>query len=378
MAPKKAPPDPEADLIVAAPGRINLIGEHTDYNLGYVLPAAIDKTITFAFRKKPGSRLATIYSRTNGQSFEVSLDAIARSAVSWENYLLGVLYEITKRTDKLEGFDCHLESGLPIGSGLSSSAALECGLAFGLNTLFDLGLQNHELIALSQMAEHTFVGTQCGIMDQFASVMGREGHFILLDCKTLQHSYVPCTLDPYKILLLNSNVSHTLATSEYNLRKKECEAGVAILKQAYPRLDSLRDATHEMLEACKDVMGETVFNRCSYIVQENHRVLEIASLLPQNNLAAIGTLLYEAHDGLSNLYEISCAESDFLVEFSKGFDAVLGARQMGGGFGGCTLNLIHKDAIELYTNRVSRAYHKAFKRQLTAFEGVPSRGVHVV
>lgn len=320
----------------------------------------------------------TIYSQTNGQSFEVSLDAIARSAVSWESYLLGVLYEITRRTDKLEGFDCHIESGLPIGSGLSSSAALECGLAYGLNTLFDLGLQDHELIALSQTAEHTFVGTQCGIMDPFASVMGREGHFILLDCKTLQHTYVPCALDPYKILLLNSNVSHNLASSEYNLRKKECEAGVAILKQAYPLLSSLRDATPGMLEACKGAIEGTVFNRCSYILQENERVLEIASLLPQNNFPAIGTLLYEAHEGLSNLYEISCPESDFLVDFSKEFDAVLGARQMGGGFGGCILNLFHKDAMEFYTKRISEAYHKAFKRQLTAFEGMPSRGVHVV
>ncbi|WP_373519787.1 galactokinase [Pricia sp.] len=362
------------ELTVESPGRINLIGEHTDYNMGYVLPTAIEKKIILKLQKNGSDSVCHVYSETYDTGFELDLNTIARSDVEWENYILGVLSEISLRTDKVRGFDCVLQSDLPTGSGLSSSAALECGLAFGLNELFDLGLSNLEMVQLSQTAEHTYVGTQCGIMDQFASVMGKSGHVILLDCESLEYDYIPIDLHPYKIILLNTKVSHNLASSEYNTRKRECAEGVEIIRRKHPKVKSLRNVTEEMLNAGKPEMDPTVFNRCSFIIAENKRVLEMAKALRQKDLLSAGQLLYAAHHGISKLYEVSCAESDFLVEFSKDNPDVLGARQTGGGFGGCTLNIVHKDAVDDFVNAASKAYRKKFDIHLEAFEVEPAGG----
>ena len=367
--------DPQ--LIIESPGRINLIGEHTDYNLGYVLPTAIEKKIIFRLQKNGSETECNIYSTDFDTGFKIDLRNIARSSVEWENYILGVLNEISKRTDGVKGFDCTLESNLPQGSGLSSSAALECGLAFGLNELFDLGLTKMDIVQLSQTAEHTYVGTQCGIMDQFASVMSQTGHVILLDCKSLEHSQIPIAFEPYQMVMLNTKVSHNLATSEYNVRKQECEEGVAIIKNKYPEVDSLRDATRDMLEAVKHEMSDVVFDRCSFIISENERVLLMAEALKRNDLNRVGALLYKAHEGISKLYEVSCPESDFLVDFSKDFPAVLGARQTGGGFGGCTLNIVHKDAVDDFIQQASTAYKSRFNIELEAFTVRPSAGTMV-
>jgi|TARA_R110000764_G_scaffold67474_1_gene140307 galactokinase len=365
------------DLVVESPGRINLIGEHTDYNLGYVLPTAIEKKITFKFIRNNSDKECNLYSLGYNTGFTLQLDKIARSNVEWENYILGVLNEILLRTDKLRGFDCTIESKLPMGSGLSSSAALECGLAFGLNELFDLGLSKMDIVQLSQKAEHTFVGTQCGIMDQFASVMSEKGHVILLDCKTLEHQQIPIKIDPYKMIMLNTKVSHNLASSEYNTRKRECEEGVAIIQKQYPKVRSLRDVTATMIQEFKQTMDATLFKRCSFIVSENDRVLQTANALKVNDLNVFGALLYEAHEGISKLYEVSCPESDFLVDFSKQYDAVLGARQTGGGFGGCTLNIVHKDKVEAFVKEAAKAYKEAFNIELEAFEVKPSAGTYI-
>tara|TARA_R110001632_G_scaffold20918_1_gene62028 strand:+ start:2038 stop:3168 length:1131 start_codon:yes stop_codon:yes gene_type:complete len=365
------------DLVVESPGRINLIGEHTDYNLGYVLPTAIEKKITFKFIRNNSDKECNLYSLGYNTGFTLQLDKIARSNVEWENYILGVLNEILLRTDKLRGFDCTIESKLPMGSGLSSSAALECGLAFGLNELFDLGLSKMDIVQLSQKAEHTFVGTQCGIMDQFASVMSEKGHVILLDCKTLEHQQIPIKIDPYKMIMLNTKVSHNLASSEYNTRKRECEEGVAIIQKQYPKVRSLRDVTATMIQEFKQTMDATLFKRCSFIVSENDRVLQTANALKANALKVFGALLYEAHEGISKLYEVSCPESDFLVDFSKQYDAVLGARQTGGGFGGCTLNIVHKDKVEAFVKEAAKAYKEAFNIELEAFEVKPSAGTYI-
>lgn len=365
------------DLVVESPGRINLIGEHTDYNLGYVLPTAIEKKITFKFIRNNSDKECNLYSLGYNTGFTLQLDKIARSNVEWENYILGVLNEILLRTDKLRGFDCTIESKLPMGSGLSSSAALECGLAFGLNELFNLGLSKMDIVQLSQKAEHTFVGTQCGIMDQFASVMSEKGHVILLDCKTLEHQQIPIKIDPYKMIMLNTKVSHNLASSEYNTRKRECEEGVAIIQKQYPEVRSLRDVTATMIQEFKQSMDATLFKRCSFIVSENDRVLQTANALKASDLKVFGALLYEAHEGISKLYEVSCPESDFLVDFSKQYDAVLGARQTGGGFGGCTLNIVHKDKVEAFVNEATRAYKEAFNIELEAFEVQPSAGTYI-
>ncbi len=365
------------ELIVESPGRINLIGEHTDYNFGYVLPTAIEQRITFKLRKNNSPTQCNIYSLGYNTGFTLSLKEIARSEVEWENYLLGVLNEILKRSDKLGGFDCIIESKLPIGSGLSSSAALECGLAFGLNKLFNLGLSNLEMVQLSQIAEHTFVGTQCGIMDQFASVMSKEDHVLLLDCRSLEYTSIPIAMAPYKLIMLNTKVSHNLASSEYNTRKKECEEGVRIIQQKYPEVESLRDATHTRLEQAAPKMSQTIFNRCSFVISENERVLSTAQALKENNWELVGKYLYEAHAGISELYEVSCPESDFLVDFSKNYEAVLGARQVGGGFGGCVLHVIHEDAAETYSKEAAKAYKKEFGIDLEPFEVRPSAGTYI-
>lgn len=365
------------ELTIASPGRINFIGEHTDYNLGYVLPTAIGNKITFKLAKNGSQNECNIYS-IGYQGFSLKLNEIAISDAEWQNYVLGVLNEISKLSDKLRGFDCTIESDLPLGSGLSSSAAMECGLAFGLNELFDLGLSKITLVELSQRAEHSYVGTQCGIMDQFASVMSKEGNVLLLDCKSMDYQHIPINISPYKIIMLNTKVSHNLASSEYNTRKKECEKGVAIMEKRNPHIESLRDVTLDMLETSKDEMSQTVYNRCSFILEENKRVLEMAEAFKENNLESVGALLYEAHHGISELYEVSCPESDFLVDFAKTNPSVLGARQTGGGFGGCTLNLVHKDAVSDFITRTSKAYQERFDIQLEAFEVEPSGGTSLV
>ncbi|MBM1107693.1 galactokinase [Aurantibacter crassamenti] len=362
------------ELTVESPGRINLIGEHTDYNMGFVLPTAIEKKIIFEFKKNGTQNNCNVYSKTFDTGFELNLNALDKSAIEWENYILGVLNEISKRTDKLRGFDCTIVSNLPTGSGLSSSAALECGLAYGLNELFELGLSKMEMVKLSQIAEHTYAGTQCGIMDQFASVMSVEGHVLLLDCRSLEYKPIPINLHPYKLILLNTKVSHNLASSEYNTRKKECEEGVAVLKKDFSEVNSLRDVSIEMLESVKERISETVFNRCSYIIAENKRVHNLAEALTENNLELVGQILYEAHDGISRLYKVSCPESDFLVDFSKWNSNVLGARQTGGGFGGCTLNIVHENGVDDFIKTATEAYKEKFNICLEAFEVKPSAG----
>ncbi|MBD0777537.1 galactokinase [Maribacter sp. ANRC-HE7] len=365
------------DLIVDSPGRINIIGEHTDYNNGFVLPTAIDKKIQFKFKRNDSLHTCNILSNNFNASLSFDLNTVSKSDKQWENYILGVIHEIQQLTDKLRGFDCVLDSDIPVGSGISSSAALECGLAFGLNELFDLNLSKQQIVELSQRAEHNYVGTKCGIMDQFASVMSKKGHVILLDCQSLDYEYVPIEIEPYKLLLLNTNVSHNLASGEYNIRRSQCEKGVEIIQQKYPEVTSLRDVSFDMLQEFKSDIPEIVFNRCTYVVQEKDRVLSSVKALKKSQLHTLGEYMYQTHDGLQNLYEVSCPELDFLVDFSKEYNEVIGARMMGGGFGGCTINIIHQDAVEHFTQKASEAYFKKFNIKLTGFEAMPCEGTNI-
>ena len=365
------------DLVIDSPGRINIIGEHTDYNNGFVLPTAIDKKIQFKFNKNGSLNTCNIHSVNFNTSLSFELNAVYKSEKQWENYILGVIYEIQQLTDKLRGFDCVLDSDIPVGSGISSSAALECGLAFGLNELFDLNLSKQTIVELSQRAEHNYVGTKCGIMDQFASVMSKKDHVILLDCQSLEYEYVPIKIEPFKILLLNTNVSHNLASGEYNVRRSQCEKGVEIIKQKYPEVNSLRDVSYSMLQEFKNEISNIVFNRCVYVVQEKERVLSSVKALKKSLLHKMGEYMYETHDGLQNLYEVSCPELDFLVDFTKKYDDVIGARMMGGGFGGCTINIIHQDAIDGFIKDASEAYFDKFNIALTAFEAMPCGGTNI-
>ncbi|MEZ4810795.1 MAG: galactokinase [Allomuricauda sp.] len=368
----------KTDLTITSPGRINLIGEHTDYNDGYVLPAAIDRNIIFKLGKNGTKKDCRVHSKGFGEVLHIDLENVSKGVGGWENYILGVLHELLLLTDKLEGFDCTIESHLPIGSGVSSSAALECGLAFGLNELFDLGLGKWDIIKLSQRAEHNYVGTQCGIMDQFAAVMGKKGHVMLLDCKTLEFEYIPMEIEPYRILLLNTNVTHNLASGEYNIRRRQCEQGLAIVQKHFHAEKSFRHVAKSMLDQCRTEMGPEIYNRCTYILEENERVHRAVGALKEGNLEEVGRLMYLTHEGLSKKYEVSCPELDFLVNFSKGRKEVLGARMMGGGFGGCTLNIVHKEAIDDLVRDVRKAYKKEFSIELSSFQTVPSQGTSIL
>ncbi|RDY59297.1 galactokinase [Flagellimonas nanhaiensis] len=356
----------KAEIIVKSPGRINLIGGHTDYNGGFVLPTAIEKTIELSLSKN-GTRTCTIKSGDYKSGFSVDLDSIEKSNFHWHNYILGVIAEIQKiKGEQLGGFDCVISSSLPMGSGISSSAALECGLAKGLNELFGLELSEMQLIELSRDAEHNFVGTKCGIMDQFAVVMGKKNQLIKLNCKTLEYEYVEADFNPYKIVLLNTNVSHNLSTSEYNTRREECQAALDMINQkSKTSYKYLCDVTSESVKKMEGFMPAKLYNRALYVTQENERVVKGVKELAKGDLSFLGKCLYESHHGLQHLYEVSCPELDFLVEFSKEYTDVIGSRMMGGGFGGCTINLVHKSGLKAYIEKVAKAYYKKFNIELT-------------
>ncbi|MGB8704771.1 MAG: galactokinase [Gillisia sp.] len=362
---------------VESPGRINLIGEHTDYNKGFVLPTAIDKKIHFELEKNGELTRCTVYSETYKEGFDFDINLLEKNEISWRNYILGVVDEIQKKGKKLEGFDCRLKSELPIGAGISSSAALECGLAVGLNELFCLEFSKKEIAQLSQAAENNFVGSNCGIMDQYASVMSKKDHLILLDCLTLETRYIPADLKKCKLLLVNTKVSHNLAESEYNNRRKQCEQALEILQHKFADVETLRDVTFKKLESAKNSLSEVQYNRVLYVLQENQRVLKAVDYITASELKKFGELMYQSHYGLRDLYEVSCEELDFLVEFSEGKDFIYGSRMMGGGFGGCTINLIEEKYIEDFSKDVSTAYKKKFGIVPEIISVLPSAGTVV-
>lgn len=367
----------EPEVIIGSPGRINLIGEHTDYNQGFVLPTAIDKYIRLEFRKNQTENFCRVYSMNLEQGFEFQLEKGFSAATGWQKYIVGVIDQMQKRNLPIQGFDCYLRSNLPLGAGMSSSAALECGLATGLNQLFELGLRDLEIVKLSQQAENEFVGSNCGIMDQYSSVMSRKGHLILLDCKKLEAEYIPVDFGNYSLLLLNTNVSHNLAESDYNSRRNQCEKAVKIIADELPYVKSLRDVDIDTLKEFREALGDVIFRRCKYVLKENQRVLKAAKFLKQSKFEKFGKLMYQSHKGLQYEYEVSCPELDFLVEHTRQNDYILGARMMGGGFGGCTLNLIRNDKMDQYVTEVSQAYHEKFGLQLDSIKVSPAAGTQI-
>ncbi|GMN10739.1 galactokinase [Croceitalea sp. MTPC9] len=357
----------ESDVVIESPGRINLIGEHIDYNGGLVLPAAIDKKVTLYFKKSINKK-CRVHSKSFDDDFVIDLNKIKVSDKEWHNYFLGVIYFIQQKfPNSINGFDCVVESDLPIGSGVSSSAALECGIAKGLSELFDIGLSNEEIIIISRDAEHHFVGTKCGIMDQFAVVMGQKEKLIKLDCENLSFEYIPASMKDFKIVLLNSNVSHNLATSEYNLRRKECEIGLKKIQKKYPKYNSLAKVPLKIIDEFKEAVSAVNYNRLSYVSEENTRTIKASKALIDGSIEKFGSYLFESHDGLKNKYQVSCDELDFLVGIGKGFDGVVGARMMGGGFGGCTINIVQENKVEAYIEEASKKYHTKFGISLSPF-----------
>lgn len=367
----------EEPLIVRSPGRVNIIGEHTDYNEGFVLPAAIDKAIYIAVGKRADNKI-NLYAKDYQQSHEVTTSTVAPSDKHWPNYILGVVDQIQKRGHVIGGFNLVIDGDVPLGAGLSSSAAVECATAFALNEIFQLGMEKMEMVKAGQKAEHTFAGVMSGIMDQFASMFGKKDHAINLDCRSLEYEYVPLRLNGYKILLLNTNVKHSLSSSEYNTRRKQCEQGVAWVKEHYTEINSLRDVTMQMLQQYVQPKDELIYKRCKYVVEENIRLLEGCEDLKKGNLEALGKKMFHTHEGLSKEYEVSCKELDYLVEYVQNNPAVIGARMMGGGFGGCTINLVKEDAIDNLVKQVSKDYQQAMNLVLSAYIAVIEDGSSIV
>lgn len=348
-----------------SPGRINLIGEHVDYNDGFVMPAAINKGVYYAAAEN-GTDECHFYAADFDEWFSVNIREI-KKVNTWKNYVLSVVNEFLLLKKNIKGFNCVFSGDIPRGSGISSSAALEGGLAFALNEIFNCGLSRIELAQLCQRAEHNFPNVKCGIMDQFANMMGKKDNVLLLDCKSLEHTYFPLQLDGYKIVLLNSKVHHSLASGEYNVRRQRCEEGLGIL-QSTLNIQSFRDIySSERILAGKDAMKPEVYDCCKYVIEEILRTKKAAEFLQQNNLAAFGKLMYTTHEGLSKLYHVSCDELDFLVEQTIDNDAVIGSRMMGGGFGGCTINIIASDAVDAFIAKTSKAYLQKYNVELEAY-----------
>lgn len=358
---------PGADpLIVRSPGRVNLIGEHTDYNHGFVLPAAIDKAIWLAAGRRDDKDVHLV-SLDLDSTFRCSLDDLRPSPLHWPDYLLGVVQQLQQAGHRLDGFNIVFTGDIPPGAGMSSSAALECATAFALNELYNLNLDKLSMVRMAQKAENSFVGVQCGIMDQFASMFGRRGHVIRLDCQSLDYTYFPFKLDGIRIVLLDSNVKHSLASSEYNTRRRQCEAGVQLIRAYHPAVTSLRDVTSELLDRYIAPVDDLIYRRCRFIVGENARLLEGTKDLENGNLKAFGHKMFETHLGLSRDYEVSCEELDFLVDQVKDDPSVIGARMMGGGFGGCTINLVKEDAIDALVSRIAPVYRNAMHKDLKVY-----------
>jgi len=347
-------------VIVRSPGRINLIGEHTDYNDGFVFPAAIDKEIILAIAANTDNKIR-LHAIDENDFLEIDDDQVKPSDKRWANYLLGVVDVLEKKGFNISGFDCVFGGNIPLGAGLSSSAALENAMSFALNSLFSLGLEPDELALIGQKAEHTYAGTKCGIMDQFASMNGQKNRALLLDCRSLEYQFFPLELGKYEILLIDTKVKHELASSEYNDRRADCEQAVAKIKKRFSHVESLRDVEAEVLNECKTDLTETEFKRSLYVVNEITRTLEASEALSRGDIKELGKLMYETHHGLSENYEVSCEELDFLVEKAHENEYVLGARMMGGGFGGCTINILPKVKVKEFTVFVANKYKKRFQ-----------------
>lgn len=363
----------EGPTIMAwAPGRVNLIGEHIDYSGGYVFPMAIDKGI-YAAASASGTNTITFCSG-NLKDEDVFPVHSFRATGHWGDYAKGVVAKLKGKGFPIEGFNAFLLGNLPIGAGVSSSAAMEVAVCYLLQKLFKFSVAPEEAAVLCQQAEHEFAGTKCGIMDQFVSIMGRAGNALLLDCRTLDHEYVPLSLGDHVFVACDSRVEHGLAVSEYNARRAECEQGMEILSRRFDGIRSLCRVTLSQLEECSQMMPDNVFRRCRHAVTEQARVLDAVEAMKKNDLGTLGELINLSHASLRYDYEVSCPELDFLVDTALKIDGVLGARLTGAGFGGSTINLVHRSSIDEFQVKISEAYLEAFDIAPRLFECVPSDG----
>jgi galactokinase len=365
-------------VVVRSPGRVNIIGEHTDYNEGFVLPAAIDKYAYVAVGLRNDDMIQLIAHDLN-ESFSTSIHHVKPTGeASWPDYIMGAVAQFQKKNIPLTGFNLILSSDIPMGAGLSSSAAVECATVFALNDLWQTNIDRLTMLQMAQKAEHEYAGVQCGIMDQFASMMGRKDHVIKLDCRSLEYEYVPFQLDGIKILLLNTNVKHSLASSEYNARRKECVTSVEWVRQHVQEVTSLRNVNEEMLNKFVKPRDELIDKRSRYVVQEIERLNASCEDLRNGNLEALGQKMFATHDGLNNMYDVSCKELNWLVDNVRNNKEVIGARMMGGGFGGCTINLVKEEAIDTLVTALQPAYAHEMNLPLTYYVASIENGTELV
>jgi len=368
--------DAAPTLLVRAPGRLNLIGEHTDYNQGLVLPGAIMQAVSFGLRLN-GTDKIRLRAIDFEKSYEVAVaDIKPLEKGHWANYQLGVVAGLVQRGAQIPGFDCAFGGDIPSGAGLSSSAAVECGVAWGLNKMLDLGHDTMALALIAQQAEHEYAKVECGLMDQFASLFGRAGHVVRLDCRSLEYAYFPLDTTESRLVLCNSGVKHSLADSEYNKRRQECAEGVRIMAQKNPEIKSLRYATLADIEASKAEMGDVIERRCRYVVEENARVEQLTEHLTAGRpLHEVGELIYASHNGLRDDYEVSCSELDVLVELAHEAPGCYGARMMGGGFGGCTINLVATSEVDAFIDFMTKGYQNRLGLELETYVTTLADGV---
>lgn len=350
-----------------APGRVNLIGEHTDYNDGFVLPLAIEASTCVAAAPREDRRIS-VESLDVGARLEIDLDGSRATLPGhWGAYVEGVARVLESRGLRLGGADLMIASDVPIGAGLSSSAALEVGSGLALLSVSSAPVDRIQLALAGQKAEHDYVGTRCGIMDQLASAVAQKDHALLIDCRSLEARPVPLHLPGHAVATFDSGVKHALASGEYNARRAECERGVALLREVLPEIRALRDVTQIDLERHGDRLPERVLRRCRHVVGENARALAAAGALERGALDELGALMAASHASLRDDYEVSCAELDALVDVASSLPGVVGARMTGGGFGGCAVSVVARHALEEITERLSDSYRRRFGREPRVF-----------
>ena len=359
-------------MVYTSPGRINLIGEHTDYNGGFVFPGAIDKGI-YAVINPNGTDKVRAYSLDYDGQVEFGMNEEDAPQESWARYIFGVCREMKKRGFEPKGFDTVFVGDVPLGAGMSSSAALESTFANALNDIFNLNIDRFELARIGQSTEHNYCGVKCGIMDQFASVFGKKGHLMRLNCATMEFEYFPFNPEGYKVVLLDTVVKHELASSAYNKRRESCENACAHIKARHPEVNYLSDATMAMLDEVKTEISEEDYMRAVYVIGEKQRVLDVCAALEKGDYDTVGDRMFGTHYGMSKEYEVSCEELDFLNDVAKQC-GVTGSRVMGGGFGGCTINLVKEDLYDNFIATAKREYLAKYNREPKVYDVVISDG----
>jgi len=364
-------------IIVRSPGRVNLLGEHTDYNEGFVLPAAIDRAVYLAVDERQDGKIV-VHSLDFDQKATIDPEKPEHSPLHWPDYFTGVISELAALNHTVNGIDCVFGGDIPVGAGLASSAALEGGFGYALNNLFDLGITPINLVKIGQRAENNFVGVRCGVMDQYINVFGRKGRVIRLDCRSLLLEYYPFNSDRYQLVLCDTGIKHDLSKTDYNKRRQQCEASVKILQRFDTHIKTLRDVSMHFLDTHADALSAELYQRSSFVIRENFRVLNGCRDLQNQDYDAFGKKMFLSHAGLRDDFQVSIPELDLLVEASQDLEGVIGARMMGAGFGGCTITMIEVDKVKEFERYIKKTYKQKTGKTLKIYTCSIEGGVSVI